>query len=385
MKRLIGLCLALLVAVPLYAAAGKIEFADAPFPDGNVAESFQAGDFTQLYARAHFPKKLGAMKFDKMQVILENVDGTGIYKGLTVGRGNIGERWMNVNYMDFDVINASGGSEFKDFNEYKEMTMDDIAGKPMREGVKEQTIMLTVTLFQITGYSKKTVWDDWDKAWVEKKTPIYGKGNTISKGKVVIIQKESAVANGFEDKGGLWAIPYSDLVPKGSDVSNYSTPVTVSGFSTGHDKDATYPIGYFLNGFGVETAKLPAGIQTMDGLKASLAGADARNDMGWSYFIDGIRNMERSRGINLNTTAANIGGNAGERIIFTAARGFAVIYLLQKGAYTYVFWFDLGYADYGTWQTDQKNTIWEEKFTEQQRQAHLAAFDSIMASIKILK
>jgi hypothetical protein len=262
--------------------------------------------------------------------------------------------------------------------------MDDLTGKPKRIGVKAQDVMLTVAVYKITGYSRKMVWDDFDNAWVEKKTPILSGGTVIAKGKLTIVQKASAVANGFQSKDDSFAIPYSTLIPKVYDETGYSTPINVSGFKGSKDADTTYPAPYLFGGFSAETAKLPEPLRTMAGLKESINGSNARNEMGWSYFVDGLRNME-NQAPSVDYSPVTIGGFTGERAIVLGPRGFAVIYILQTQAYTYCYWFSLGYIPYSLYNTDIKNIVWSEKFTDANRQAYLGAWDSIMGSVKILK
>ena len=384
--RLVFVSLVLVVAsvLPASAAPGEIVFAAVRPAQKPSVPTFQAKSLNELYARVNFPNKLATMKGDLMKVFLENVDGPVMSALLEYDLRDAEPSWLAQKFLDIDILKPDGTSQFGDVY----ITKDKLVGEPKRAGFKEFKLKMTAILFKIIKWQTETKWNESSQTMVTEKVPIYDGGTLISEGNVTIVQEAAAVANGFEDRSGLFAIPYSPAFPKATEIDEMnplSTPVPVNAFSMLKERDTSNPVEYVMYGFGVETSKLPQKVQTLAGLRDSLRGP--KNDMHWGYFVSGMKQMgSGGNKVTVTSTAIAIGTNQGEKeiVVDTGGRALGIIYLLQKGTYTYVFWIDLQ-PDYQANGTDSPKVLWTKALTEDQRNSLLRSWNGVMGAIKILK
>ncbi len=376
------------VVYPAFAAPGEIVFSATRPAQKPSVSTFQAKAFNALYAQLNFPAKLSTLKGDRMKVLLENVEGPTMSALLEYDLRDAEPSWLARTSLDIDILCPDGTSQFGDVY----ITKDKLVGEPKRAGFKEFKLKMTAMLYKIIKWKTETRWNESSQTMVTEKVPLYDDGTLVSKGNVTIVQEAAAVANGFEDRDGLFAIPYGPAFPAAREIdetNSLSTPVPVKAFSMVRQRDASNPVEYIMYGFGVETSKLPQKVQTLAGLRDSLSGSGKAktDDMHWSYFVSGMKEMgSQGSKVAVTSTPVAIGTNQGERelVVDTRGRALGIIYLLQKGVYTYVFWIDLQ-PEYQANGTDSPKVLWTKTFTEDQRSSLLRSWDGVMGATKILK
>ena len=292
-----------LLATNLAMAAGVVTFSG----NGAPGKTFQGKGLKTLSAVAQLPKKLGAFKFDRVQVVMQ-LSHLDVLASITYDRAALPAAWANSSALKLDLVKAEGGSDFDGYG------LPDFTAVPQRRKLEEVSAGIKVLLLRKTGEKEEVRWVEERQAMVKSKIPVFDAGTSISEGTVKVTLER---LSGAQDKDGVISVSFPD--PKW--MARVQDTHIGSGTRTMHsiiqcqkDADDTLPVNVWIRVFAFDLGNWPElKDKGWPALKASVAEEflkqDKNVDFGWGYLIE--EKSPPKSGATLSWAPATVAGQPG--------------------------------------------------------------------------
>ncbi|MDP2875087.1 MAG: hypothetical protein Q8O00_02815, partial [Holophaga sp.] len=157
---------------------------------GKAGTAFKGKELKQLTASAKLPQKLGAMKFDRIRVVMK-LSHLDVVASIVYDRANVPAAWMGAKALTFDLVREGDGSDFEGYG------LKDFTSVPQRRKLDEMSADIKVLLLKKIGEKEEKRWDESRSAFVKSKIPVFDAGTAISEGTVKVLLERQA---GDQDK-----------------------------------------------------------------------------------------------------------------------------------------------------------------------------------------